>query len=114
MIEAHGGLGELLVVLYLAVAVGSLLASRRGGLPAWVTGTAHALLGVQIVMGLILLVRYPSAVPWTHPLFGLLTVPALALAAPLRRRFGRARGVALDALLIAVLAGIALAIAKTA
>ena len=111
MAEAHGGLGELLVVVYLAIAVASLVVANRGGLPAWLTGTAHALLGVQVILGIILYIRNPDIMPWTHALFGLLTIPALALMAPMRRRYGPARGLAVSALAVAILAAVAVGIA---
>lgn len=111
MFEAHRGLGELLVVVYLGIAIASFVLARRKGLPAWLTGTAHALLGVQIILGIILYVRNTSAVPWTHPLFGLLAAAALGLVVPLRNRIGRNRAIAVSALTTGICAAIAMAIA---
>ena len=113
MSDAHGGLGELIAVLYLAIAIGSIIMARRGGLPAWVTGTAHALLTVQVILGIILFIRFPDIMPWSHVIFGLLTIPAIGLAVPLRKRLGRARGVAASAAIIFVLSTIAVVIAMT-
>ena len=113
MANAHGGLGELLVALYLVVAILSFVLARRNGLPAWLTGTAHALLGVQIIMGIILYVRHPHVMPVSHVIAALLTIPALGLMAPLRKRFGRAQAVGISASLVTVLAAIAVVIAKT-
>ncbi len=113
MLEAHGGLGEALVIIYLAIAILSFVLARRKGLPAWVTGTAHALLGVQIIMGIILFAEHPHAMPISHVIVALLTIPALGLMAPLGGRLGRARAVGVSASVVTVLAAIAVVIAKT-
>jgi len=113
MVEAHGGLGELLVAVYLAIAILSFVLAKRKGLPAWVTGSAHALLGVQIIMGIILYAEHPHVMPISHVIAALLTLPALGLVAPLRRRMGRAQAVGTSAFIVAVLAAIAVMIAKT-
>jgi hypothetical protein len=118
VIHAHGTLGVVLAVLYLAIAVAAfLLADRRQDqrfvLPPWLTGTAHALLGIQILMGIILYAQHPHSMPGSHPIAGIGTVLALALMVPLNRRYGRARGLGISALLVAILAGIAILIAFT-
>lgn len=113
MAAAHGGLGELLVVVYLGIAIASWILARRQGLPAWLTGTAHALLGVQIIMGVILFVRYPNIMPWTHVLFGLLTIPAIVLVVPLRKRLGRNPAVAISSAAVGLCALVAVIIAMT-
>jgi hypothetical protein len=113
MVDAHGGLGELLVVLYLAIAILAIWLGRRGGVPAWFTGTVHALLGVQIIMGIILYIRHPHVMPVSHVIVALLTLPAVGLAVPLRSRLGKPRGTAVSAGIVAVLALIAVIIAKT-
>ncbi len=113
MTAAHGGLGELLVVLYLAIAILSFVLAKRKGLPAWVTGTAHALLGVQIIMGVILYIQHPHVMPVSHVIAALLTIPVLGLMGPLRRRFGRPQAVGISASIITILAAIAVIIAKT-
>ena len=76
MAEAHGGLGELLVALYLVIAILSFVLAKRNGLPAWLTGTAHALLGVQLIMGIILYAKHPHIMPVSHVIAALLTIPA--------------------------------------
>ena len=108
----------VLFVLYLGIAIAAFaLASRRQGeryvLPPWLTGTAHALLGVQVLMGIILFARHPHAMPVSHAVAGIGTVVVLGLMAPLNRRYGRARGLEISALLIALLAAIAIGIAET-
>ncbi|MDI3339696.1 MAG: hypothetical protein QJR03_04110 [Sphaerobacter sp.] len=113
MANAHGGLGELLVIVYLGIAIASWILARRQGLPAWLTGTAHALLGVQIIMGIILYIQHPDIMPWTHVLFGLLTIPAIALAIPLRKRVGRNVAVAASSALAGLCALVAVIIAMT-
>ena len=113
MAHVHGGLGELIVILYLGIAIASWALARRQGLPAWLTGTAHALLGVQIVLGIILFVRNPHAVPWTHPVFGLLALLALGLMAPLRRRYSRGAAIGISSAVVGLLALVAVTIAVT-
>ncbi|MGA7669072.1 MAG: hypothetical protein WBW04_01535 [Nitrolancea sp.] len=113
MADAHGGLGELLVALYLVIAILSFVLARRNGLPAWLTGTAHALLGVQIIMGIILYIRHPHIMPVSHVIVALLTLPALGLMPVFRRRFGRPQGIGITASIVTVLAAIAVVIAKT-
>ncbi|ACZ37758.1 hypothetical protein [Sphaerobacter thermophilus] len=113
MNQAHGGLGELLVIVYLGIAIASWILARRQGLPPWLTGTAHALLGVQIIMGIILFVRNPNLVPWTHVLFGLLTIPAIMLVVPLRQRIGRNPAIAVSSAAAGLCALVAVIIAMT-
>ncbi len=113
MAQAHGGLGELLVVLYLAIAILSFVLAKRKGLPSWVTGTAHGLLAIQIIMGIVLFVQHPHIMPVSHVIAALLTIPVLGLMAPLRRRLGRPQAVGVTASIITVLAAIAVVIAKT-
>ncbi|HEX3723948.1 MAG TPA: hypothetical protein VHV31_14250 [Nitrolancea sp.] len=113
MAQAHGGLGELIVLLYLVIAILSFVLAKRNGLPAWVTGTAHALLAVQILMGIILFIRYPHAMPVSHVIAALLTIPAIGLMVPLRKRIGKPRAVGVSALTVTILAMIAVIIAKT-
>uniref|UniRef100_A0A7C2W8A2 Cytochrome b561 domain-containing protein n=2 Tax=Thermorudis TaxID=1649508 RepID=A0A7C2W8A2_9BACT len=108
----HGMLGESLAVLYLLVAAGSYLRRRQGGLPAWLTGIAHAFLAIQVVIGVALFVRAPNIITWWHPVVGLLALAALGLAVPLRSRLGRANATAVTALLVAILVLIAVVIAR--
>lgn len=103
MVSVHNYLGESLVIVYLAVAILAIVLANRGGLPAWVTGIAHGLLTIQVLLGVILLIRNPDAAPWHHIVFGLLTIPALGLMFPLRKRLGSVRGVAVGAIAIAAL-----------
>jgi uncharacterized membrane protein len=63
MLTVHGNLGEFLVVVYLAIAVLAAILANRGGLPAWVSGIAHGLLTIQVLLGVILLIRNPTAAP---------------------------------------------------
>jgi hypothetical protein len=107
MLTVHGNLGEFLVVIYIGVAIFAAILANRGGLPSWVTGIAHGLLTVQVLFGVILLIRNPTAAPWHHILFGLLTIPALGLMFPLRKRLGPTRGTVFGAIAIAVLIALA-------
>jgi hypothetical protein len=102
VLTAHGSLGEFLVLIYIGIAILAAVLANRGGLPAWVTGIAHGLLTIQVVLGLILLFRNPTAAPWHHILFGLLTIPALGLMFPLKKRLGATRGTVIGAIIVAV------------
>lgn len=113
MFELHARLGELLVVVYLGIAIAALVLARRRSLPAWVTGAAHALLAVQVITGLVLFIRFPDVMPLSHIIVGLLTVPALALIVPLRRWLGGPKALAVTALTVAILAAIATVIGVT-
>lgn len=113
MVDAHGGLGELLVVLYLVIGILAFVLARRNGVPTWLTGTAHALLAVQIIMGIILYIKHPHVMPVSHVIAALLTIPAVGLMVPLRPRLGRSRAVGVSAFVVALLALIAVIIAKT-
>ena len=100
MLNAHRGLGEGLFVVYLVVMVVIFVLGRRGGsTPAWLIGVSHALLAVQVALGVLLLATGPSVV-WYHPVLGIAAVLAIGLAAPLRKRLGTINGlVALFAIL---------------
>jgi hypothetical protein len=102
MLAVHGSLGEVLVLVYIAIAILAAVLANRGGLPAWVTGIAHALLTVQLILGIILFIRNPTAAPWHHILFGLLAIPALGLMFPLKKRLGATRGVVVGAVIVAI------------
>jgi len=112
MSAIHGMLGESLALLYVLVAVGSYLRRRQGGLPAWLTGITHALLAIQVLIGVTLFVRAPGIITWWHPVTGLLALAALGLAIPLRPRLGRANATAVTALVVAILVLIAVVIAR--
>lgn len=111
MIEAHKGLGELVVIVFLGLALASIFMSGRKGLPSWLAGVGHALLGVQILMGIYLIIKYPHAVSWLHPLFALLAVVCVVAVVPLRKRFSRNAAMAMSSAGAGICAVIALAIA---
>ncbi len=113
MSAIHGMLGESLALLYLLVAAGSYLRRRRGGLPGWLTGIAHALLAAQVLIGVTLFVRAPGAITWWHPVTGLLALAALGLTVLLRPRLGRADATAVTGLVVAVLVLTAVVIARS-
>ncbi len=107
MITAHGSLGEVLVLVYIGIAIFAAILANRGGLPSWVSGIAHGLLSIQVILGVILLIRNPSAVPWHHIVFGLLTIPALGIMFPLRKRLGVTRGTVIGAIVVALFIALA-------
>lgn len=102
----HRGLGEGLFVIYVLAMVVAIVYSRRGTpIPGWLIGTAHGLLGLQVVLGLLLLaVNGLAGVPWYHPVLGLITLAALGLAPLFQDRFLPGIDTAVLFALIAVLA----------
>lgn len=78
----HRYLGEGLFVIYVVVMIVVLVLGRRGkDVPPWLTGAAHGLLGLQVAIGLILLMSGGlSGVHWLHPVVGFLVILALGLA----------------------------------
>jgi hypothetical protein len=103
MFNAHQGLGEVLFAIYLIVLVVVYLMGRNGKeAPSWLVGLSHGLLALQVAMGVILISqeKYRSAVPWYHPVLGIVALLAIGLATPLRKRLGKTNGlVALLAIL---------------
>lgn len=108
----HGMLGESLALVYLVIAVASYLRRRQGGLPMWLVGIAHAVLAVQVLVGVTLYVRAPEVISVWHPVVGILALASLGLSVPLRRRLGRANATAVTALVVAVLVLVAVVIAR--
>src|SRR4051812_24017454 len=95
MFNAHQGLGEILFAIYLVVLVIVYVMGRQGRVvPSWLTGIAHGLLGLQVLMGIILIAqsKYRNDVPWYHPLLGILAALSLGLTPVMRQRFGRVNG----------------------
>jgi heme A synthase len=85
----HRGTGEALFVIYLLAMIVAIVYSRRESKPpAWIYAIAHGLLGVQVLMGIILIAFDGlDGVPWYHPVLGLVTLAALGLAPALQSRF---------------------------
>lgn len=110
--SVHGVLGELLVLIYLVIALGSYVRRRQGGLPMWVVGVAHALMALQVVLGTILYIRAPEVITVWHPVIGYLALLALGLTVLFRRRLGQAESSALAALIVALLAVVNVTIAQ--
>ncbi len=108
----HGMLGESLAVVYLLIAVGSVLLRKRDGLPMWVVGIAHLLIAIQVVLGTILYVRAPEVISIWHPITGYLALAALGLTVVFRKRLGRANSQALGALVVALLVVVNVLIAR--
>lgn len=84
----HRYLGEGLFIIYLIVMVVALVLGRRDqGVPPWLTGAAHALLALQVAVGLILLADGGlRGEPWYHPVLGLITLLSLGLMPVFRAR----------------------------
>jgi heme A synthase len=102
----HRGLGEGLFVVYLLAMIVAFIYSRRADrIPPWLLGIAHGLLGLQVLLGLFLLITDGLAgVPWYHPVLGLITLAALGLTPLLRQRLLPGVDTAVLFALIAVLA----------
>jgi hypothetical protein len=103
--DIHKGIGEGLFVLYIVVLIVVYLLGRRGqSVPSWLVGASHGLLALQVALGVILLAEgHGDAVPWYHPVLGIVALLALGLAAPLRKRFGTINGLVALFAIIAVL-----------
>jgi heme A synthase len=88
MEDFHRYLGEGLFVIYVVVMITAFIIGRRGrDVPPWLTGTAHGLLGLQVALGLILLMSGGlGGVSWLHPVIGLLAIAALGLAPVFKAR----------------------------
>ena len=104
--DIHRGLGEGLFVIYLLAMIVAVLYSRRETpIPGWLTGITHGLLGLQVLLGLGLLISGGlSGVPWYHPVLGLITIAALGLTPVLRDRLLPGIDVAVLFAIVAVLA----------
>lgn len=111
MLEAHKDLGELVVIVFFGLALASMLLAGRQGLPSWLASVGHALLGVQIILGIYLIIKHPHAVSWLHPLFAALAVVCVAAVVPLRKRFSRNAAMAMSTAGAGICAVVALAIA---
>jgi len=85
----HRGLGEGLFIIYVLAMIVALVYSRRSDrTPGWLLGIAHGLLGLQVLLGLFLVLTDGlRGVPWYHPVLGLLTAAALGLTPVFRQRF---------------------------
>jgi hypothetical protein len=103
--DIHKGIGEGLFVLYIVVLIVVYLLGRRGqAVPSWLVGASHGLLALQVALGVILLAEgHGDAVPWYHPVLGIVALLALGLAAPLRKRLGAINGLVALFAIIAVL-----------
>lgn len=89
MEDFHRYLGESLFIVYLVVLIAAFVMTRRGrDVPPWLTGAAHALLAIQVAVGVILLLSGGlRGVHWLHPVVGLLAIAALGLAPVFKGRF---------------------------
>src|SRR5579875_1571555 len=109
MLEAHKDLGELVVIVFFGLALASIFMSGREGLPSWLASVGHALLGVQIILGIYLIIKHPHAVSWLHPFFAFLAIVCIAAVVPLRKRFSRNAAMAMSTAGAGICAVIALA-----
>lgn len=89
----HRFLGEGLFVIYLFVLVVVLFVGRRDRpVPVALLAVAHALLALQVVLGIILISEDSGRVTIIHPILGLLAIISLGLSPLLRRRLGARSG----------------------
>lgn len=104
MEDIHRWIGEGLFALYIIVMIVAIVFGRRGQRPpVWLVATAHGLLGIQVVFGIILLLDGLGGVPWYHPVLGLAALAVLALTPVFRSHLVRGMDVALVMGLVAVL-----------
>jgi hypothetical protein len=93
MAEFHARLGEGLFVIYLIVLVIVWFMSRQDRkAPAWLMGIAHALLGLQVILGIILIAQDSDRIVWYHPVLGILAALSLGLMPVFRNRLGPRTG----------------------
>lgn len=108
----HGMLGESLALVYLLVALGTYLRRRRGGLPMWLIGLAHALIALQVLLGTILYIQSPQVISIWHPITGYVALAALGLTVVFRKRLGQVNSTILTALIVAALVVVNVLIAR--
>jgi hypothetical protein len=111
MAEFHGRLGEGLFVIFLIVMGIAWYLGRSGRtVPGALPGIAHGLLGLQVALGLLLVMEDPDrigsdgAVPWYHPVLGISAMLAIGLTPVLKRRLGDRMGLVVTLGTIALLA----------
>lgn len=104
MADIHRMIGEGLFALYIIVMIVAIIFGRRAQRPpTWLVGIAHALLGIQVIFGIILLLDGLGGVPWYHPVLGLAALGVLALTPVFRSRFVNGMDIAIVMGLVAVL-----------
>jgi heme A synthase len=105
MDSIHRYIGEGLFVVYIVAMIVALIMARRGQRPpTWLIAGAHGLLGLQVLLGLIILLTDGLlGVPWYHPVLGLAAIAALGLTPLLRERFQRGADLAVIFGIVAVL-----------
>lgn len=107
MESLHRYLGEALFIIYVIAAAVAFFSYRRGRkIPTPVMAIAHALLTVQVILGIILIATDGlRGVPWYHPVLGLLALLMLAIIPTvLRKQFVRGLDMAIGFSIIAALA----------
>lgn len=111
----HRYLGESLFVIYLFVMLVVLFVGRRDRpVPAALMGVAHALLALQVILGIILISEDADRITIIHPILGLLAILALALLPVLRSRLGQRNGLIGSLGVVTVLVLAAMVTAMTA
>lgn len=105
MDSLHRFIGEGLFVVYIVAMIVALIMARRGQRPpAWLTAIAHGLLGIQVLLGLVIMLTDGlQGVPWYHPVLGLAAVAALGLTPLLREHLQRGAALAAIFGIVAVL-----------
>lgn len=116
MEDIHRYLGEGLFLVYLIVVIVAVIMGRRGRRPpAAVIGVAHALLAVQVVLGIWMwLTDGLGIVPWYHPILGLAAILVIGLTPLFRATLRPGMDAAVLFALVAVLVLAAQLVAQTA
>lgn len=108
MSEFHARLGEGLFLIYFIV-IGVIFFLSRGNraVPGWLLGISHALLFVQVALGLILLME-GNDIPWYHPVLGIAAILSLGLSPVFKQRLGATRGMMATMTVVGTLALVAM------
>ena len=115
MESIHRYLGESLFIIYIFVIIAMLFIGRRDRpVPPALTGIAHGLLGIQVILGIILISEDSDRITIIHPILGLLAIMSLGLTPVLRKRLGKRVGTIATLSVVAVLSLAAMTVAMAA
>ncbi|GEM_PF-955981 len=115
MESIHRYLGESLFIIYIIVIIAILFIGRRDRpIPAALTGVAHGLLGIQVILGIILISEDADRITIIHPILGLLAILSLGLIPVFRKRLGSRVGTIATLSVVSVLSLAAMVVAMVA